>query len=293
MQSVGWIIYNGNLHSKKFLEQIEWLKKAGEIEGFRMEIRANNELLVLIENNVGKLSESTLPDFVFYWDKDLYLARQLENLGVKVYNSARAIEICDDKALTFQILANHQIPLPKTMIAPKIFQELVDDKHLEIMETHFDYPIIVKEVFGSFGDQVYLIHTEQDLQKLTKQLAHKPYIIQEFIKSSKGKDARLQVIGDKVVAAMLRVSDSDFRANVTAGGKMYPYQPSKEEEELAIRVTQLVGADFAGVDLLFGEEGEPILCEVNSNAHFKNIHDCTGVDVAQLMMEYIKDIEER
>ena len=45
--------------------------------------------------------------------------------------------------------------------------------------------------------------------------------------------------------------------------------------------------DFAGVDILFGENDEPILCEVNSNAHFKNILDCTGVNVAQCILDYI------
>src|SRR5699024_9844967 len=117
-----------------------------------------------------------------------------------------------------------------------------------------------------------------------------------YIHSSYGKDIRLNVVGNHVVAAMLRKSDNDFRANVTAGGRMYPYQPSQEEKELAITCSQLVGADFAGVDLLFGENDEPILCEINSNAHFKNIFDCTGIDVTKDMMIYIKkqlECEER
>ena len=48
-----------------------------------------------------------------------------------------------------------------------------------------------------------------------------------------------------------------------------------------------LGLDFAGVDILFGEEEEPILCEVNSNAHFKNIYDCTGINVADAIISYI------
>ena len=41
-------------------------------------------------------------------------------------------------------------------------------------------------------------------------------------------------------------------------------------------------------DILFGENG-PILCEVNSNAHFKNIYDCTGENVADYIIEYINE----
>lgn len=295
MQKVGWIIYNGNLKSDKFLEQIKWLKAAGEEVGFQMELLANNEQLVMIDNGQGKLTEDRLPDFVVYWDKDLYLARQLESQGVRLFNRASAIEICDDKALTFQVLANQQIRMPKTIIAPKIFGEMVDDRHLSLIEEQMDFPLIVKEAFGSFGQQVYMVHTKQELREKAIHLANKPYLIQEFIHTSRGKDIRLQVIGEKVVASMLRISKTDFRANITAGGKMYPYHPTKAEQELAIRAAQIVGADFAGVDLLFGEDELPVLCEVNSNAHFKNMYDCTGVDVAQAMMEYIKDklIEER
>ncbi|MBR6729048.1 MAG: RimK family alpha-L-glutamate ligase, partial [Clostridia bacterium] len=46
---------------------------------------------------------------------------------------------------------------------------------------------------------------------------------------------------------------------------------------------------FAGVDFLFGANGQPILCEVNSNAHFKNLYDCTGVNAAEYIIEYIDE----
>ncbi|MBQ9938736.1 MAG: hypothetical protein IJO96_04310, partial [Oscillospiraceae bacterium] len=48
----------------------------------------------------------------------------------------------------------------------------------------------------------------------------------------------------------------------------------------------LLGLDFGGVDILFGENG-PIVCEVNSNAHMKNIRDVTGIDVAEHIAAHI------
>ena len=86
---------------------------------------------------------------------------------------------------------------------------------------------------------------------------------------------------------MLRFNPNDFRANITNGGQMFNYEPSEEEVEMAREVMEHLGLDFAGVDILFGEKG-PILCEVNSNAHFKNIYDCTGVNVAECIVEYIE-----
>ncbi|MDQ7863268.1 hypothetical protein RCO48_26145 [Peribacillus frigoritolerans] len=80
------------------------------------------------------------------------------------------------------------------------------------------YPLIVKEAYGSFGEQVYLIQSEDELLKTVRDLDHKPFIIQEFIEHSKGRDIRVNVVGNQVIAAMQRHSELDFRANMTVGG---------------------------------------------------------------------------
>ena len=54
--------------------------------------------------------------------------------------------------------------------------------------------------------------------------------------------------------------------------------------ELAASV---LGLDYCGVDLLYGESGEPIVCEVNSNAFFEGLEGATGVNVAKLYAEHI------
>lgn len=111
--------------------------------------------------------------------------------------------------------------------------------------------------------------------------------MQEYIESSKGQDVRIHVVGNEIVTAMKRVNKNDFRANITNGGSMEKYQPTKEQCEMALKVCEKLGLDFAGVDIMFGKNGEPVLCEVNSNAHFKNIYDCTGVNVAEKIIDYI------
>lgn len=94
------------------------------------------------------------------------------------------------------------------------------------------------------------------------------------------------MVGDKAVASMERYNDHDFRANITNGGSMRRYEPTEKELQMAKQVMKELQLDFAGVDIMFGKDG-PVLCEVNSNAHFKNIYDCTGVNVADAIMEYI------
>lgn len=67
---------------------------------------------------------------------------------------------------------------------------------------------------------------------------------------------------------------------------MEGYEPEETACLLAVQACQAAGCDFAGVDLLFQEDGF-LVCEVNSNAHFKNLYDCTGIDTADYIMEYI------
>lgn len=292
MNPRGWIIYNGYLPGNKFLDFAEWIQAAASRRNVQTEILKNNELLTyLTENSLEIIRNSTveLPDFVVFTDKDIYLARQLELMGVRVFNSARTIEISDDKIATYQTLAAHNLPIPKTIAAPKMFAGSATfnpDDYKEAI-TKLGYPMIIKEAFGSFGEQVYLVYNEREMHAKLTELQGKPLVLQEFISSSYGRDIRIHVTGEKVVASMTRHAEDDFRANVTAGGTMQPYQPTTYEKKLAIAAAQAIGAEFAGVDLLFGLNEKALICEINSNAHIRNIYNCTGVNVAESMMDHI------
>ena len=288
----GWLIYNGSLLSPKFMEIHDWYKESAAKKGIILDLVKNTELYSVIEGNqtiIKSERQREQPDFILFLDKDIRLANQLEQMGYRIFNKASVIETCDNKIMTFQTLANHSIKLPKTVISPLSFTDVLekDSLFIELIERELSYPIVIKEAYGSFGEQVYLVQTREELEKKRKELLRIPHLYQEFIKNSKGRDVRVHVVGDKVVASMLRTSETDFRANVTNGGAMHEYVLPKEFEELAIKASQIIGADFSGVDLLFGEEEEPILCEVNSNAHIKNIYDCTGIDVTEHIFDYI------
>ncbi|WP_284139731.1 MULTISPECIES: RimK family alpha-L-glutamate ligase [unclassified Virgibacillus] len=292
MKPTGWIIYNGNLRGNKFKDYAEMLQQAAEKKGSLAYIIKNNDLSVFLDGKESKLLQKAAlekPDYVIFTDKDIYLAKQLELLGIRVFNRAQTIAMSDDKIATYQALASKNLPIPKTIIAPKAFLQH-DAKaffKLDTIVQQLGFPMVVKEAFGSFGEQVYLIESMRALEQITEQLQTIPFVFQEFISTSYGKDIRLQVVGNRVVAAMKRIAKDDFRANITAGGVMEPYTPSEKEKQLAIASSQAIGADFAGVDLLFGKEDASYICEINSNAHIRNLLDCTGVNVADKIMEYI------
>lgn len=297
MNPYGWIIYNGYLPGNKFLDFAEWIHAAAAKSGLETKIFKNNELLAYLTPSlldVIQQDKDQLPSFVIFTDKDIYLARQLELLGIRVFNSAQTIQISDDKIATYQTLAMKQLPIPKTIIAPKMFATSpafhANDYQAAIQ--HLGFPMIIKEAFGSFGEQVYLVRTVNEMYGKIGELQGKAFILQEFISTSYGKDIRLHVVGEKVVAAMTRHAQDDFRANVTAGGVMYAYEPTAEENDIAVAATKAIGADFAGVDLLFGPESNPIICEINSNAHIRNMYDCTGINVADFMIDYVRNTLE-
>ena len=95
------------------------------------------------------------------------------------------------------------------------------------------------------------------------------------------------MIGGKAVASMTRQNDNDFRANVELGG-IAKYQPVDDSFlSLAEKCAKVLDLDYAGVDLLVGKNGQPLVCEVNSNAYFKGMQSCFDVDVADLYMQHI------
>ncbi len=280
----GALIVNGFLNTEKFRDIYSRLEGAFLKREVFLSLYANSDLL----SPLGKeLPFRERPDFVLFWDKDVSLACEIEGLGIPVFNSSRAIELCDDKAKT--ALTLRELPMPKTIIAPKTFPNIgfCDVGFLNSIAASLGFPIVVKESFGSFGAQVYLANNMEELEEIIREHEKEPLIFQELIKESFGRDIRINVVGGKVCAAMLRESkNGDFRSNITLGGEMKAYSPTEEEAFLAITACEKLGLDFGGVDILFGNDS-PLICEVNSNAHFKSTYDCTGINLADRIAEHI------
>lgn len=285
----GCIIGNGFQNMQKMDELIRHFEELFKKHGCDIRVIKSDKAYACMQKN-GKIGLCGVEkaDFILFWDKDVILARALEKAGYKLYNSASAIEICDNKVATHLFLSNCGIKMPKTIPSPLIFEgsDIDADRVLERAEACLDYPFIIKEAYGSFGQQVYLCRSREEARQLVLKLKYKPFLFQEFISESAGKDIRIFVVGGKVVASMLRTNDHDFRANVSNGGRMSPIDPPDDFKEMAIKAAELIGLDYCGVDILIGKDG-PLLCEVNSNAHFKNIRICTGIDVAEHFVKHI------
>ena len=287
-QNKGYIIINGFLREEKFFSLYSALKQSADKAGLQLELKTNIELMCDIASGKTVANEA-LPPFAIFWDKDVRLAKTLEAAGMKLFNSAGAIELCDDKSLTHIALMN-RVPQPKTVLIPLTFPRVgyTDCAFLEKIADYLGFPFVIKQCFGSFGAGVYLARNMDEAKAALMKTAGGAAIAQQYIASSFARDIRAYVVGDKVAAAMLRHNESgDFRANVAQGGKANAYTLSEAQAALAVKTAQLLGCTFAGVDLLFGENGEMTVCEVNSNAHFAGISAATGVNIADKIIEAV------
>ena len=267
----GILAVNHFLNGSKYDELHSHIISAAKKMNINLMIKTNLELAVKEEP----------ADFILFWDKDTNLAKRLEKKGFPVFNSSKAIELCDDKAKTF-IALDGIVPQPRTLIAPKCFFKSDMSEFVSNAVEILGLPLVFKECFGSFGEQVYLCGS---FEEIINRITEKPFILQEYIGESGGRDMRLEIVGGKCVAAVKRENKNDFRSNVTNGGKMTPYTPSKEEIETAVKACDTLGLTFGGVDIL--ENG--MVCEVNSNAHIINIMKSTKMDIAPLILKEITE----
>ncbi len=287
----GWLVVNGLLQSNKFAELYAFFGRAAGMLGIELECKTSTELFGLVEGGFAKtFSSEEKPDFVLFWDKDYALAKRLEQAGLRLFNGAEGVRLADDKRLTALALAG-KVTTPKTMLAPLTFEGVgyADLSFLRKAGETLGFPLVVKEAFGSFGRQVYLAQDEKELADLVAGFGYKPFLVQEFIAESKGKDMRVNVIGDTVSCAFLRENKEDFRSNITNGGMGVASKPTEKQARAAVEACKALGLDFAGVDLLLGKGEEPIVCEVNSNPHFKSAFEITGLDMSVEILRYIKE----
>lgn len=309
----GWLIVNEYLDTEKFLEIRKLFLSGAEKKNVKLTVYTNADFAVDLSGAVVKSRafDEGEPQFIIFYDKDIALASALEKMGYRLYNSADAIDVCDSKVKTATRISEYnlnckddeaKILMPKTYKVPFTYENIgIKDSYsfdfLDYVEKDLSeagegalsdaYPMVIKESNSSFGMGVHLATSREEAVKLICEYGNKECIIQEYLSYSSGRDYRLQMVSDKCVCAMMRSNENDFRANITNGGKMSEYKPTDEDLSLARNVMKCLKLDFAGIDIMHDKSGRVVFLEANSNAHFKNIYDLTGINAAEKMIEYI------
>ena len=211
--------------------------------------------------------------------------RQFEQMGVFTLNSSHAISVSRDKLRSSQILSRHKIGMPPTVFLRS------KEGVMDAIEQVGGVPIIIKLLEGTQGVGVILVESAKTAKAIieTLHMARQNVLIQKFVQESRGRDIRAFVVGGRVVAAMRRVGQAgEFRSNVHQGGRVEAVQLDPRYEETAIRASQILGLQVAGVDMLEGDDG-PKIMEVNSSPGLEGIERATQVDVADAIIAHLEE----
>ena len=213
------------------------------------------------------------------------VVRQFEMADVFTLNSSDGISRSRDKLRSLQILSRSGVGMPTTSFAHSI-QDVNG-----LLEVVGGTPVVVKLLEGTQGLGVVLAETKKAAESVIgafRQLDAN-ILVQQFIKEAGGADIRALVVGGKVVAAMRRQgAPGDFRSNLHRGGSAEVIKLTPSERSTAVRAAKSLGLNVAGVDLLQSEEG-PMVLEVNSSPGLEGIENASGIDIAELIIEYIED----
>jgi ribosomal protein S6--L-glutamate ligase len=112
-----------------------------------------------------------------------------------------------------------------------------------------------------------LIENENTLNTLMpflNQMDIRHYYVEKYIDNDY-TDFRIDIVGGEFIACYGRqAGDSDWRTNISSGGKVIMREPNEKVIQLAIDAAKAANIDIAGVDILYDREQEKyIVLEVN------------------------------
>ena len=220
-----------------------------------------------------------------------FLTYCLELCGYNVINSSRIGEICGNKLLTSMILKKNDIPTPKSYFSFNSDSAFNFISTIDLEQN----PLVFKPVIGSWGRGVFPVRNKE-IGKIIVEMRQEStspfssiFYFQELIHRPP-RDIRCIVVGEKLIAAVYRYSsDDEWRTNVAKGGKAELIEVTSELEELALKAARAVGAGVLGIDMMEDEKRGLVVHEINNTVEFRGASLATGIDIADMIIEYVKD----
>jgi len=216
---------------------------------------------------------------------------ELERLaaaGVEVLNRPSALVAAHDKLLTARALRLAGLPHPHT----SLIAEGLPAQAPEL-------PVVLKPRFGSWGRDVVLCQTRDELDAALDRAAFRGWfrdhggLVQELVPPV-GWDLRLVVAGGCIVGAARRsAAPGEWRTNVSLGGRSEPAAPPPLARTLAIAAAAAIRADLVGIDLLPTSSGY-MVAELNGAVDFRPWYTLGGADVfAEAVLQLLRAARSR
>jgi ribosomal protein S6--L-glutamate ligase len=260
------------------IDVIDHLRCYINITSHKPSVRYRGEELPVYDAVIPRIGASV----TFYGTAVL---RQFEMMGVYPLNESVGISRSRDKLRSMQLLARKGVGMPVTVFAHQTSQAE------QILEMVGGAPVVIKLLEGTQGIGVVLGETHKAAESIIQAFGgvKTNILVQEFIKEAGGQDVRCLVIGDKVVASMLRSGkEGDFRSNLHRGGSAKPIKITPAERATAVTAAKAMGLNVCGVDMLRSNHG-PVVMEVNSSPGLEGIEIATGIDIAGKIIEFLEE----
>ena len=254
----GLIVYNAidTVKNQYFID--EFLQKLNDEE---------ISLSFLDEEFLSEYVKTHNVDFVVYRGRDYKMVELLEKKNVKVFNNSFTNKIANNKYLTYQFLKENNLPFIETSKDPF-------------------YPCIMKSVSGHGGQEVFLVHNEDEELKIQKEHPNLEFIYQEYLENN--GDVRLYVLKKSVITSIKRDNPNDYHNNFSLGGSVEIYKASQEMVDAALKIAHLLDADFIGVDFLLTKDGFKII-EIEDPVGSRMVYKTTDIDIIAKYIEYVRN----
>ena len=231
---------------------------------------------------VRSVSTGTLEQITFR----LGILHALRECGVRVWNDARAIERCVDKSAATFLFQNAGLPTPPTRV--------VEGHAAAFAHASADgRPLVLKPLFGSQGNGIRRARSADELPP--SDAVGDVYYMQHYLRDPEAtefEDWRVFVSQGRVLAAMARRGKT-WITNVHQGAEPVLHDPDDEMQGLALAAVEVIGADYAGVDLIRAPDGRLMVLEINSNPAWKGLQSVTDVNIAwQLADDFLAALGE-
>lgn len=271
-----WLIYD-QFEAERNKHYIQMYFDECSKRGIQLRLLISEDLTIGIRENkcsVMYLYEKLpAPHFVICRTIRPLLTKHLEIMGIPVFNNYFVSSVCNDKQKTYQYVSQANIRMMDSIFTNTDYTGEIT------------YPVVVKPSNGKGGKNVFLVRNSEEYHHAVKAMSGTDIIIQKPA-GDLGRDLRVYVIGKRIIASILRVSQTDFRSNYCLGGSAELYDLSHQEKSIIDKVIEMFDFGLVGIDFIF-DQGQLVFNEIEDVVGSRMIYAKTDINIVSEYLEYI------
>ncbi|RKL65925.1 hypothetical protein CR203_17790 [Salipaludibacillus neizhouensis] len=277
---IGWVVYRKKdiIRNDRF---IGFVKDAAQSFGMTLVVVPYEEIQVNVSSvdNIFTRNGEKTPDFIINRSVSPWLNEVAEVKNIPCFNSAYVARIANDKRLAHAVISSLGIPMltSKTIHSSALFYH----------HNHLPTPFILKDPQGRGGTGVKYIESLEKGKLMSSMLSEE--LLYQPVGGKKGQDLRVYLVGNEIVAAVLRESATDFRANISIGGSSRLYTLTEEETKIVNRISDSMHMDFVGIDFLIDHNGRLLFNEMEDAVGCRSLYMNSSINIASIFMEYVAE----